>query len=377
MFEFDDSQGKSAQIKVVGVGGGGGNAINTMIASNLSGVDFIAANTDAQALNNSRAKLRIQLGEDLTKGLGAGANPEIGRNAAVETREHLRELLSGADMVFITAGLGGGTGTGASPVIADVAKECGALTVGVVTKPFAFEGKRRMRQAEQGIGELRKVLDTLITIPNQRLLTIADRNVPLLEAFKKVDEVLVLAVQGISDLITVHGLINLDFADVRTIMNEMGMAIMGSGVSKGEGRALEAARQAISSPLLEDLSISGARGILINITGGEDLTLHEINEAATLIQEEAHDEANIIFGSVINPSLGDEVRVTVIATGLDNAEPFASDTGEERPARRPSQPQLIAVPSAAPEPRPAAIQTATPRAAADDLPAFNDDAAPA
>ncbi|MFQ5458389.1 MAG: cell division protein FtsZ, partial [Myxococcota bacterium] len=262
MFEFDDNHGRSAQIKVVGVGGGGGNAINTMIASDLQGVDFIATNTDSQALENSRAALRLQLGEELTKGLGAGANPEVGKNAAIEAREQLREELEGADMVFITAGLGGGTGTGASPIIADVAKECGALTVGVVTKPFAFEGKRRMRQAEQGISELRKVLDTLITIPNQRLLTIADRTAPLLDAFKRVDDVLVLAVQGISDLITVHGIINLDFADVRTIMNEMGMAIMGSGVAKGEGRALEAARQSISSPLLEDLSISGARGIL-------------------------------------------------------------------------------------------------------------------
>jgi cell division protein FtsZ len=331
MFEFDDSHGKSAQIKVIGVGGGGGNAINTMIASELSGVDFIAANTDAQTLENSRATLRVQLGRELTKGLGAGSNPEVGRNAAIENREDIRDLLEGADMVFVTAGLGGGTGTGAAPIITDVAKECGALTVGVVTKPFAFEGKRRMRQAEQGILELRKVMDTLITIPNQRLLSIADRNVPLLDAFKKVDEVLLLAVQGISDLITVHGLINLDFADVRTIMNEMGMAIMGSGVAAGEGRSLEAARQAISSPLLEDLSISGARGILINITGGEDLTLHEINEAASLIQEEAHEEANIIFGSVINPTLGDEVRVTVIATGLDQGEPFEKPTPEPRP----------------------------------------------
>lgn len=369
MFEFDDSQGKSAQIKVVGVGGGGGNAINTMIASDLQGVDFIATNTDSQALGNSRATLRMQLGEELTKGLGAGANPEVGKNAAIEARELIREQIEGADMVFITAGLGGGTGTGASPIIADVAKECGALTVGVVTKPFAFEGKRRMRQAEQGISELRKVLDTLITIPNQRLLTIADRSVPLLDAFKRVDDVLVLAVQGISDLITVHGIINLDFADVRTIMNEMGMAIMGSGVAKGEGRALEAARQAISSPLLEDLSISGARGILINITGGDDLTLHEINEAATLIQEEAHDEANIIFGSVINSSLGEEVRVTVIATGLDNMTTFESDATESMPAKRTASPQLVAVPPAPPERQPSAVQ----RAKEDDLPGFSED----
>lgn len=369
MFEFDDSHGKSAHIKVVGVGGGGGNAINTMIASGLQGVDFIATNTDAQALGNSRATLRMQLGEELTKGLGAGANPEVGKNAAIEARELIREQLEGADMVFITAGLGGGTGTGASPIIADVAKECGALTVGVMTKPFAFEGKRRMRQAEQGISELRKVLDTLITIPNQRLLTIADRTVPLLDAFKRVDDVLVLAVQGISDLITVHGIINLDFADVRTIMNEMGMAIMGSGVARGEGRALEAARQAISSPLLEDLSISGARGILINITGGDDLTLHEINEAATLIQEEAHDEANIIFGSVINSSLGDEVRVTVIATGLDNPASFESDATEPAPAKRIASPQLVAIPPTQPERQTPAAR----RASEDDLPGFSED----
>ncbi len=371
MFEFDDSHGKSAQIKVIGVGGGGGNAINTMIASELSGVDFIAANTDAQTLANSRATLRVQLGRELTKGLGAGSNPEVGRNAAIENREDLRDLLQGADMVFITAGLGGGTGTGAAPIITDVAKECGALTVGVVTKPFTFEGKRRMRQAEQGILELRKVMDTLITIPNQRLLSIADRNVPLLEAFKKVDEVLLLAVQGISDLITVHGLINLDFADVRTIMNEMGMAIMGSGVAAGEGRSLEAARQAISSPLLEDLSISGARGILINITGGEDLTLHEINEAATLIQEEAHEEANIIFGSVINPTLGDEVRVTVIATGLDQGEPFEKPAPEPEPRPRDVVRPLVAVPSSPLERAPAAASENLPTNA-DDLPGFDE-----
>jgi cell division protein FtsZ len=371
MFEFDDSHGKSAQIKVIGVGGGGGNAINTMIASELSGVDFIAANTDAQTLGNSRATLRVQLGTELTKGLGAGSNPEVGRNAAIENREELRDLLQGADMAFITAGLGGGTGTGAAPIIADVAKECGALTVGVVTKPFAFEGKQRMRQAEQGILEMRKVMDTLITIPNQRLLSISDRSVPLLDAFKKVDEVLLLAVQGISDLITVHGLINLDFADVRTIMNEMGMAIMGSGVAAGGSRALEAARQAISSPLLEDLSVSGARGILINITGGEDLTLHEINEAATLIQEEAHEEANIIFGSVINPSLGDEVRVTVIATGLDQGEPFERPAPDPEPRARDVVRPLVAVPPASAETSPAATAENNP-SDADELPGFDE-----
>jgi cell division protein FtsZ len=393
MFEFDDNQGRSAKIKVVGVGGGGGNAINTMIASALSGVEFIAANTDAQALDNSRASMRLQLGGLLTKGLGAGANPELGRNAAIEAREEIQDVLSGADMVFITTGLGGGTGTGAAPIIADVAKDSGALTVAVVTKPFAFEGKKRMRQAEQGLLELRKTVDTLITIPNQRLLAISDRNVPLLDAFKRVDEVLLLAVQGISDLITVHGLINLDFADVRTIMNEMGMAIMGSGSAVGENRAMEAARQAISSPLLEDLSICGARGILINITGGPDLTLHEINEAASLIQEEAHDEANIIFGSVINPEMGPEVRVTVIATGLDQEERSERlATVSELPRRemprpapvpevRPVSPRPFPAP-ARPESHPSVIADvpAAPRqepvAADDDFPPFDEAAHP-
>jgi cell division protein FtsZ len=395
MFEFDESQGTSAKIKVVGVGGGGGNAINTMIASQLSGVDFIAANTDGQALENSRAPVRLQLGAALTKGLGAGANPEVGRNAALEAREEIQDLIGGADMVFITAGLGGGTGTGAAPIIADVAKEGGALTVGVVTKPFGFEGKRRMRQAEQGILELRKTVDTLITIPNQRLLSISDRNASLLEAFKKVDEVLLLAVQGISDLITVHGLINLDFADVRTIMNEMGMAIMGSGTATGENRALEAARQAISSPLLEDLSICGARGILINITGGTDLTLHEINEAATLVQEEAHDDANIIFGSVINPDMSKEVRVTVIATGLDQDERSSRLASvSEFPRRESPKPQappqapIAAPPESRPAPPPQRAvpppreREPEPVAAAnrpheeDDLPGFDEEAQP-
>ncbi|OGP84824.1 MAG: cell division protein FtsZ [Deltaproteobacteria bacterium RBG_13_65_10] len=387
MFEFDEAEGASAKIKVVGVGGGGGNAINTMISSQLSGVEFIAANTDGQALENSRASIRVQLGAALTKGLGAGANPDVGRNAALEARDTLHELLEGADMVFVTAGLGGGTGTGAAPIIADVAKECGALTVGVVTKPFRFEGKRRMRQSDQGIVELRKTVDTLITIPNERLLSISDRQASLLDAFKKVDEVLLLAVQGISDLITVHGLINLDFADVRTIMNEMGMAIMGSGVARGENRALEAARQAISSPLLEDLSVSGARGILINITGGTDLTLHEINEAATLIQEEAHEEANIIFGSVINPEMTEEVRVTVIATGLDQDERFDRTASVTELPRREGLRPLAAVPAAPPArpaPPPRAAAPAPPVAATpepestpkDDLPGFDEEIAP-
>lgn len=317
LLEFDDSH-NHAKIKVIGVGGGGGNAINTMIQCRLEGVDFIAANTDLQALESNQAPIKIPLGGNLTKGLGAGANPEIGRNAALEDRDRIAEVLSGADMVFVTAGMGGGTGTGAAPVIAEVARECGSLTVGVVTKPFSFEGKKRRRQAEEGILVLSEAVDTLITIPNDRLLTIAGQKTTMLDAFRKADEVLLNAVQGISNLITIPGLINVDFADVKTIMSNMGRALMGTGRASGERRALEAAQQAISSPLLEDVSITGATGILINITGGPDLTLFEVNEASSLIQEAAHEDANIIFGSVIDPSLLDEVRITVIATGFDH-----------------------------------------------------------
>ena len=309
-----------ARIKVVGVGGGGGNAVNTMIASGLPGVDFIAANTDVQALGANFAAAKLQLGVQLTKGLGAGADPDVGRQAALEDTETIRDHLTGADMVFITAGMGGGTGTGGAPVVARIAKELGALTVAVVTKPFQFEGKKRMRQADDGMRDLKDAVDTLIAIPNQRLLAIAGRNTSLLETFKKADDILLQAVRGISDLITVHGLINLDFADVRTIMAEMGMAMMGAGSASGENRAVEAAQKAIASPLLEDISIHGAKGVLINITGSHDLSLHEVNEAATLIQEEAHDDANIIFGAVIDERMGDEIRITVIATGFGEAQ---------------------------------------------------------
>ncbi len=324
MIELTGGEHEGARIKVIGVGGGGGNAVNTMIQAGMPGVDFIAANTDAQALSANLATVKVQLGASLTKGLGAGANPAIGREAASQDVEYLRDLLAGADMVFVTAGMGGGTGTGGAPVIAQIARELGALTVGVVTKPFLFEGKRRMRQAEEGIKELKKSVDTLITIPNQRLLSVSGRNMPITETFKKADDVLLQAVRGISDLITVHGLINLDFADVRTIMSEMGMAMMGAAVAEGENRAVEAAQRAISSPLLDDLSIQGARGVLINITGGADLTLHEVNEAATLIQEEADDDANIIFGAVIDESMGDKIRITVIATGFGEPERAAA-----------------------------------------------------
>jgi cell division protein FtsZ len=323
MFELEETRVFGANLKVVGIGGGGCNAVNTMIHSSLKGVDFIGANTDAQALAVCAAPIKLQLGAKLTKGLGAGANPEIGRNATLEDRDRVREMLEGADMVFITAGLGGGTGTGGAPILASIAKDAGALTVAVVTKPFLFEGKKRQKQAQEGLAELRKSVDTLITIPNQRLLNIAGKDMSLLDTFRKADEVLLQAVKGISDLITVHGLINLDFADVRTVMSEMGLALMGTGTASGENRAIEAAQRAISSPLLEDITIAGARGILINVTGGVDLTLYEVNEAATLIQEEAHEESNIIFGAVIDESLRDEMRITVIATGFGKAEEAA------------------------------------------------------
>ena len=319
LLEFDDEPANRARIKVIGVGGGGGNAINTMIESRLEGVDYIAANTDVQALEANLAPMKIPLGPTLTKGLGAGANPDIGRTAALEDLNRLTEVLANADMVFVTAGMGGGTGTGAAPIIAQIARECGALTVGVVTKPFGFEGKKRRKQAEEGIATLQECVDTLITIPNDRLLSIAGQKTTMLDAFRKADEVLLNAVQGISDLITIPGLINVDFADVRTIMKNMGRALMGTGRAVGERRAIEAAQQAISSPLLEDVNITGATGILINITGGADLTLSEVNEASTLIQEAAHEDANIIFGSVIDANLIDEIRITVIATGFDRS----------------------------------------------------------
>ncbi len=315
VFELEEER-EAAKIKVIGLGGGGSNAVNRMIGAEFTGVEFIVANTDSQALRASPAAVKIQLGARLTAGLGAGSDPEIGRNAAVEDRERLQTVLEGADMVFVTAGLGGGTGTGSAPVVAAVAKELGILTVAVVTKPFIFEGRKRAQQAEAGLLELRQVVDTLIAIPNQRLLAVVDRGTPLLEAFKVADSVLLQAVQGISDLILVPGLINLDFADVRTIMSGMGMALMGAGVGRGEHRALDAAQKAVASPLLDETSIEGAKGILINFTGGSDLSIHEVEEAARVVQEAAHDEANIIFGAVIDPALEDEVRITVIATGF-------------------------------------------------------------
>ncbi len=319
LLEFEDSGELQARIKVIGVGGAGGNALDTMISQGLSGVEFVVANTDAQALKHKLAPTKVQLGTEVTRGLGCGANPERGRAAAMEDRDRLRDMLIGSDMVFVTAGLGGGTGTGAAPVVAEVAREVGALTVAVVSKPFPFEGRQRMRHADQGLEELHRVVDTLITIPNQRLLALASKDTPINQSFVLADEVLLNAVKGISDLITVHGLVNLDFADVRTIMNEMGMALMGTGACRGDSRAKEAAYAAISSPLLEDASIEGARGVLINITGGADMTLWDVNEASTLVQEAAHEDANIIFGAVIDEGMPEgELRVTVIATGLDD-----------------------------------------------------------
>jgi cell division protein FtsZ len=317
LIEFDDVS--HAKILVIGVGGGGGNAVNTMISGNLDGVEFVVANTDMQALEANMAPHKIQLGNALTKGLGAGANPEVGRRAAEESLQQIADLITGADMVFVTAGMGGGTGTGAAPVIAQIARDCGALTVGVVTKPFGFEGKKRARQAVEGIERLETAVDTLIVIPNNRLLALVGTQTSMVEAFRKADSVLLNAVQGISDLMTVPGLINVDFADVRTIMSGMGRALMGTGIGTGKRRATEAAETAISSPLLEDVSIDGATGILINITGGPDLTLHEVNEASSLIQQAAHEDANIIVGSVIDPNLSEEVRITVIATGFNHS----------------------------------------------------------
>jgi len=317
VLEFDVGEQQYAEIKVIGVGGGGNNAVNRMIEADLKGVGFIVVNTDCQALQLSKAEKKIQIGEKLTKGLGAGANPEIGKKAAEETREEIKKALQGADMVFITAGMGGGTGTGGAPVIAEIAKELGALTVGVVTRPFMFEGKKRASQAEQGVNELKAKVDSLITIPNDRLLQVVDKHTSINDAFRIADDVLRQGVQGISDLIAVPALINCDFADVRTIMHETGTALMGIGVGKGENRAVEAARTAVSSPLLET-SIEGARGVLFNITGDSKLTLYEINEAAEIISQAADPDANIIFGVMIDDNLEDEVRVTVIATGFDN-----------------------------------------------------------
>ena len=319
MFELMDAYSQNAVIKVVGVGGGGGNAVNHMLNANIEGVDFICANTDAQALKNSEVRTVLQLGSNITKGLGAGADPGVGREAALEDRDRIHEALQGADMVFITAGMGGGTGTGAAPVVAEVARDLGILTVAVVTKPFPFEGNKRMAIANQGIDELGQYVDSLITIPNEKLLAVLGKEMSLLNAFKSANDVLLGAVQGIAELITRPGLINVDFADVRTVMSEMGVAMMGSGSARGENRARDAAEEAIRSPLLEDIDLSGAKGILVNITAGLDLSIGEFDEVGSTVKEFARDDATVVVGTVIDPEMSDELRVTVVATGLGDA----------------------------------------------------------
>jgi cell division protein FtsZ len=373
IFEFEDAAGQNARMKVVGVGGGGGNAVNRMIDESLEGVDFISVNTDSQALKLSHSQTKIQIGKQLTRGLGAGARPEIGRQAIEENREEVARCLEGADLVFITAGMGGGTGTGAAPVIAEIAREMGALTIGIVTKPFLFEGKKRMRQAEQGLAELKRTADTVIVVPNERLLSVVGKGTSFREALKKADEVLLHATQGISDLIHVTGEVNVDFADVRTVMMNRGPALMGTGYGKGDNRSVEAAQEAISSPLLDNVSIEGAAGVLINITGGMDLTIDEVTTIASIIQEAAGDEAEIIFGAVHDPNLEGEVRVTVIATGLVTMEEepvqdhvlrgpnFSSRTGLER-SFTPAAAQRRPAPVVMPQPEP--VMAAAPSAAA-------------
>ncbi|MGH9401674.1 MAG: cell division protein FtsZ [Terriglobia bacterium] len=334
--DFSDELRRGARIKVIGVGGGGGNAVNRMIDASVEGVEFCVANTDLQALSMSKAPVKIQLGVKLTKGLGAGANPEIGRQAAMEDTEKILDVLNGADMVFITTGLGGGTGTGGAPIVAGLARELGALTIAVVTKPFAFEGKRRMTQAELGLAELGEAVDTVICIPNERLMQFVDKGTSFFEAFRIADDILRQGVQGISDIITITGIINRDFADIKTTMQGMGYAVMGTAVASGENRAVEATNRAISSPLLEDASINGAQGILLNITGSTKLTLHEVHAASTIVQQAAADNANIIFGAVQDEAMGDEVKVTVIATGIKNEKLAALARAEA--AARPAQP---------------------------------------
>lgn len=350
IFELEDGGRNSALMKVIGVGGAGGNAVNRMILEDLEGVDFISANTDAQALESSRAPTTIQLGKRLTRGLGAGARPEVGRQAIAEDADEVRQSLQGADLVFIAAGMGGGTGTGAAPIIGEIAKELGALAIAIVTRPFSFEGGKRMKQAEQGLAELRRTVDTMIVVPNDRLLSVVGKGTSFRDALKKADEVLLNATQGISDLIRVSGDVNVDFADVRTIMSCRGPALMGSGVGRGETRAVDAAQEAVASPLLDNISIRGAKGVLINITGGMDLAIDEVTEISTMIQEEAGDEAEIIFGAVHDPSMEEEVRVTLIATGFQ--------TESERSGRvlRPTfPPKTVEVPAMAQRQSPVAV----------------------
>lgn len=334
IFEFEESAPQNARMKVVGVGGGGGNAVNRMIEEQLQGVEFVSINTDSQALLNSKSDVKVQIGKKLTRGLGAGARPEIGRQAIEENRDEVARVLHSADLVFVTCGMGGGTGTGAAPIVCEMAREAGALTVGIVTKPFLFEGRKRMRQAEMGILEMRKNVDTMIVVPNERLLAVVGKGIPFQDALKKADEVLLHATQGISGLISVTGLVNVDFADVRTVMSNGGSALMGTGIGRGESRATEAAQQAISSPLLDNVSISGATGVLVNITGGHDLTLGEVHQINEIVHDAVGDDAEIIFGAVNEPAMQGEIRVTVIATGFDRAvQPGVMSTAEGSGAR--------------------------------------------
>ncbi|MDT7043349.1 cell division protein FtsZ [Candidatus Nitronereus thalassa] len=355
MITFQEQDFSPIRIKVIGVGGAGCNAVNTMVAAGLSKVEFIIANTDMQSLSKSPASYKIQLGPERTKGLGAGAKPEIGKESAIESEQQIREALEGADMVFVTAGMGGGTGTGGAPVAASIARELGILTVGVVTKPFQYEGHRRMGYAEEGLRELRRHVDSLLVIPNQKLLNLVEKNTPLLEAFKVADDVLRQAIKGITDVITTPGLVNVDFADVQTIMSYSGRAVMGMGIAKGTNRALEAAKQAISSPLLEDGSVEGAKGLLLNITGGMNLSLHEVDEASQVAKEAADPQANIIVGQVIDPDLEDEVVVTVIATGFEQQEPKAKPQPIVSPAIKERENPFV---QAAPQPAFAAVRSA-------------------
>jgi cell division protein FtsZ len=323
IFEFEETPTQSARMRVVGVGGGGGNAVNRMIEENLGGVEFVSVNTDAQALLSSKSDIKIQIGKKLTRGLGAGARPEIGRQAIEENRDEVLRVLGGADLVFVTCGMGGGTGTGAAPIVCELAREAGALTIGIVTKPFLFEGRKRMRQAEEGIAEMAKYVDTMIVVPNERLLAVVGKGIPFQDALKKADEVLLHATSGISTIISGVGMINVDYADVRTVMKDGGAALMGTGIGRGDNRAMEAAQQAISSPLLDNVSISGATGVLLNVTGGQDLTLGEVTAIADIIHDAAGDEANIIFGAVNEPAMQGEIRVTVVATGFARSQSIA------------------------------------------------------
>ena len=359
VFELEQTVSQSARMKVVGVGGGGGNAVNRMVTEHLMGVEFISVNTDAQALLGNKADVKVQIGKKLTRGLGAGARPEIGRQAIEENRDEVLHVLVGADLVFVTCGMGGGTGTGAAPIIAQLARDVGALTVGIITKPFLFEGRKRMKQAELGIAEMRKHVDTMIVVPNERLLAVVGKNVPFQDALKKADEVLLHATQGISTLISVTGLVNVDFADVRTVMQNGGSALMGTGVGRGEDRAVEAAQQAISSPLLDNVSITGSTGVLVNITGGQDLTLGEVNQISEIIHEAAGDQAEIIFGAVNDPAMEGEVRVTVIATGFDQSFMHEGIAGRGQPGvlQFPQRTSRASMPAAAP---PAARRPASP-----------------